>query len=54
VSYSYLFLQGSSVSISGDDGYAVVTEGQIVFDGTRGGWTLECTRDATQAFCAGY
>jgi len=28
-------------------------DGQIVFDGTRGAWTLECNRDASQVFCAG-
>jgi len=54
VSYSYQFSQGGSVSISGDDGFTVVADGQMVFDGTRGGWTLKCTRDASQVFCAGY
>jgi hypothetical protein len=46
--------RAGGVSISGDDGFTVVADGQIVFDGTKGGWTLECTRDASRLFCGGY
>jgi ketosteroid isomerase-like protein len=51
VAYSYKLFRGGGVFAEGDDGFTVVEDGKIAFEGSPGFWTLECNKDPSQSFC---
>jgi hypothetical protein len=52
VTYTYRVTQGDLLIDRGDDGVTIVQGGQITFDGTGPGLTVECLKDDSLVFCA--